>query len=122
MPTILVVDDDALVLEALGDLLEHEGYTVLKASSGRSGVTLYRENDPDLVVSDILMPKMDGIEFIREIRRISPTQSILAISGGGRLENHGLLRTVQKLLDVATMTKPIRNREFLRSVTNALAV
>ena len=121
MTTILVVDDDLLVLAALRDLLESEGYAVLTASSGRTGLKLYQERDPDLVVTDILMPEMDGIETINEIRGLAPTQSIIAISGGGRVENRNLLQSVGDLLNVPAIAKPIRREQFLKSVADALA-
>ncbi len=119
--TILVVDDDPLVLAALQDLLESEGYAVLTASSGRTGLKLYQEETPDLVITDILMPEMDGIETINEIRGLAPAQPIIAISGGGRIENRNLLRSVGDLLDVLAIAKPIRREQFLKSVAGALA-
>ena len=121
MATILIVDDDPLVLAALGDLLESEGYAVLTASSGKTGLRLYREKAPDLVITDVLMPDMDGIETITEIRRLAPSQSILAISGGGRIGNLHFLKTARNLLDVQTIAKPIRREQFLKSVAGALA-
>lgn len=120
MTTILLVDDDALVLTALRCLLESVGYSVSAASSGGAGLKLYREKAPDLAIVDILMPGMDGIETIRQIRRIRPAQPIIAMSGGGRLDNPTLLPSTARLLDVPAVAKPIRNTQFLDAVGSAL--
>ena len=121
MTTILIIDDDPLVLVALRNLLEGEGYAVLTALSGRTGVKLCQNQAPDLVITDILMPEMDGIETINKIRGLNPTQPVLAISGGGRIENRKLLRSVGELLNVPAIDKPIRRKQFLKSVVRALA-
>ena len=121
MTTILIIDDEPPVLVALRVLLEGEGYSVLTASSGRTGVKLCQDRGPDLVITDILMPEMDGIETINRIRGFKPSQPVLAISGGGRIENPRLLQSVGELLDVRAIAKPIRREQFLKSVAGALA-
>lgn len=65
---ILVIDDDMLVARTLRRLLSHEGYNVITALSGIKALALIKRYDFDLIVSDIKMPKMDGIETVRKIR------------------------------------------------------
>jgi CheY-like chemotaxis protein len=65
---ILVVEDEAPTALALGDKLEHEGYTVLKAGNGKDGLAMALENHPDLILADLKLPEMDGIEMIRRLR------------------------------------------------------
>lgn len=66
--TILVVEDEAPTALALGDKLEHEGYTVLKADNGKSGLDVALEKHPDLILADLKLPQMDGMEMIRRLR------------------------------------------------------
>jgi CheY-like chemotaxis protein len=66
--TILVVEDEAPTALALCDKLEHEGYTVLKAVSGKAGLDTALEKHPDLILADLKMPEMDGMEMIRRLR------------------------------------------------------
>lgn len=68
--TILLVDDEADILEFLGYNLEREGYRVLKAKNGQRAVALARENHPQLIILDVMMPVMDGMEACNEIRKI----------------------------------------------------
>ena len=68
MHTILVVEDEAPMAMALGDKLESEGFTVLKAADGKTGLTMALEHHPDLILSDLKLPEMDGMEMIRELR------------------------------------------------------
>jgi DNA-binding response OmpR family regulator len=68
MHTILVVEDEAPTALALGDKLAHEGYTVLKAGNGRDGLDIAIKEHPDLILADLKLPEMDGIEMIRRLR------------------------------------------------------
>lgn len=121
MATILLIDDDRLVRSALSDLLGSGGYVVRPAESGREGISSFIEQTPDLVIADILMPDMDGIEVINKIREISPKQKIIAISGGGRLEQPHLLASVRNLFRIEAVPKPIENGSFLKLVGTILA-
>jgi len=80
---ILVIEDDVQVRALLKKLLESEGYTVLEAENGNIGIRLYHENSVDVVITDLIMPEKEGIETIRELRKIAPQIKIIAISGGG---------------------------------------
>ena len=66
--TILVVEDDVSVLNALVDALTREGFTALRAKDGEEGLRAATENHPDLILLDILMPKMDGITMLKKLR------------------------------------------------------
>jgi CheY-like chemotaxis protein len=66
--TILVVEDEAPTALALGDKLAHEGYTVLKAVNGKEGLDMALAGHPDLILADLKLPEMDGMEMIRRIR------------------------------------------------------
>ncbi len=81
MATILVIDDDAMMRDVLFDLLSLDGYEVLLANDGHLGLKRYQEHSPDLVITDILMPKMDGLEVVEHLRAESPKIPIIVISG-----------------------------------------
>ncbi len=76
MSTILVVDDVALAREAVAKLLEHEGFSVLRAQHGRDAWAMMYDHTPDLVLLDLMMPEMDGFEFLAELRQVPAYQQI----------------------------------------------
>jgi len=69
MSTILVVDDEALARDALAKLLEHEGFTALRAGNGRDAWAMMYHHRPDLILLDLMMPEMDGVTFLSMVRR-----------------------------------------------------
>ena len=81
--TVLLVDDDELILELGGEMLSEFGYKVLTASDGESGLSLYRGNQMkiDLVVLDLSMPGMGGRECLEELRKINPMAKVIITSG-----------------------------------------
>ena len=76
MSTLLVVDDDQTILETLQALLELEGYRVLTAADGEQGLRVAREQRPDLIVSDMMMPRMDGLEMIARLRGMTGSRAV----------------------------------------------
>src|SRR4051812_47444675 len=118
---ILLIDDVAGVRAALQILLEGAGYEVTTAPDGRSGMELFSSAQPDLVITDIIMPDQEGIETIREIRRLHPSMPIIAMSGGGRARNADFLRIAKALGANATLAKPFDGAELIREVETCLA-
>ncbi len=82
MKTVLVIDDDVSFLEIQRKMLEKAGYSVLTAEDCAAGLGLLRANPVAVVVTDIVMPEMEGIEMIRTMRKLWPDLPIIAISGG----------------------------------------
>jgi two-component system alkaline phosphatase synthesis response regulator PhoP len=82
MKTILVVDDEAKIVQLARDYLEHAGFAVLAAGDGTSAVTLARERQPDLIVLDLGLPAMDGLDVTRAIRRSLETPIIMLTARG----------------------------------------
>jgi CheY-like chemotaxis protein len=120
-PYILVIDDDALVRQALMLVLESRGYEVQCAPEGRQGLRAYQKRRPDLVISDIIMPEMEGIETILELRILSPDCPIIAISGGGRFGKVDFLAVAKELGATATLSKPFEQADLLQTVAGCLA-
>jgi len=85
--TILVVDDDRASLLMLRDLLSLSGFTVLIADEGRQGIEMFVNNSPDLVITDIRMPHVDGLELLREIRKLDGLTPVILVTGYGDFDN-----------------------------------
>ena len=81
MARILLVDDDKAVRLLLRTVLERRGHSVVEAENGDAGLRYYRATPADLVIVDIQMPVMDGLQMIKELRGDFPTAKIIALSG-----------------------------------------
>ncbi|MFH1841566.1 MAG: sigma-54 dependent transcriptional regulator [bacterium] len=84
--TILVVDDEPELCRALSKLLTRNGYNVLIAGDGEEGLTTLRQHDVHLVLSDLLMPKVGGLDLLKAVKVISPTTEVVIITGHGTIE------------------------------------
>ncbi len=122
MAKILVIDDDPQVGGVLERILARAGHTVRMAAGGREGIREFEEFEPDLVITDLNMPDMDGIEVIRELRRIRAEVAIIAVSGGGLMPKDLLLSSAEALGADGILRKPFEVRELLDGVDHALAV
>src|SRR6185436_7733940 len=92
MPEILIIEDDILLRQMLARWFVQNRYHVREAGNGHEGLRLMRERPAHLVITDIVMPDMEGIETIRHLRRDYPSTKIVAISGGGIGEANGYLK------------------------------
>ena len=79
MATILVADDETPIVALLHDLLENEGHSVIVAHNGREALALARAAHPDLILSDIMMPLMDGMQLVRMLREEAITREVVVI-------------------------------------------
>jgi CheY-like chemotaxis protein len=117
---ILVVDDDEISRCLIETWLEFDGHQVHLAANGVSGMRLMRLEQPDIVITDILMPDQDGLGIIRCIRQEYPAVKILAISGEGTVGSLDLLVAAGRLGADATLEKPFAAEQLLESL-NRLA-
>ncbi|HPA99678.1 MAG TPA: response regulator [Candidatus Marinimicrobia bacterium] len=78
---ILIVDDEQNVCEFLGEFLQDKGYLVIKARSGSKALRYLEKNNPDLVLLDILMPGMSGLEVLKRIRKLYPDLPVIILTG-----------------------------------------
>jgi DNA-binding response OmpR family regulator len=120
MQKILIIDDDSLVRDTLLRILQRKGYEVLVAADGRHGVQTYRRENPDLVITDLIMPEKEGLETIREIRSTRCDAKIIAISGGARLGNMDYLEMAGKLGASEIIAKPFDPSELITLVSRCL--
>ncbi len=120
MTKILLVDDDDLSRGAVHKMLERSGYGVHSTGSGEGALAYYRREPTDLVITDLIMPDIDGLEIIQELRRINPPVRILAISGGGRVDAEEYLSVARKFGAVEVLSKPFTGKELKQAVDTAL--
>jgi CheY-like chemotaxis protein len=121
MKKILVIEDNPIVRSTVGRILEAGGYQVISAGDGIQGVAAFRKEQPDLVVTDIIMPEQEGIETIRQILADRPGTKIIAISGGGRIGNTDFLQIARKVGASEVLPKPFDPDDLLQLVSNCLA-
>ncbi len=116
-PTILAVDDEAAILQSLSGILSDEGFEVLTASNGYEALKIITEESPDLVLLDIWMPGIDGIETLQEIKRTNPFLQVVIISG------HGTIETAVKATKLGAydfIEKPLSIEKVVVTINNAL--
>src|SRR5438874_7120628 len=87
MPRVLIIEDELPMRTALKDCLEAEGYRVLTAADGESGLKRALEEKPDLILLDIMMPKLDGYAVCEELRRLSNPVPVLMLTAKGQVED-----------------------------------
>ncbi len=117
---ILIVDDDEMVLDALTAVLGRAGHEITVAVNGREGLYLHERQPFDVVVTDIVMPDMDGIEMIRNVKQRSPQVAVIAISGGARLEPSYHLKVAAALGADETLAKPVKPKDLVAAVARHL--
>ena len=128
MSRILVIDDEVQIRSMIRQALESRGHQVIEAENGQQGVDLFREQWADLVITDIVMPQMAGLDCIIELRQLDPSVPLIAVSGGACSVEAGE-DTVWRLelLDAAlqlgarhTFWKPFDLAELLVAVDESL--
>ena len=113
MPTILVVDDERLGRTVLSKMLRAGGHGVTEMANGQQALSYLEHHLVNVVVTDVIMPKKDGLETISEIHRRYPNTKIIAISGGARPSGPGALATARTLGANGTLAKPFRQKALL---------
>lgn len=114
---ILVVDDEEGIRDSLRGILEDEGYEVLTAENGEEGLKIFDEQSPDLVLLDIWLPGMDGIEALKRLRDRRPSVPVIMISGHGTIE---LAVKAAKLGAYDFLEKPLSLERVIITVKRAL--
>ena len=120
MARILLIEDDAWLRTVLMGLLQSAHHEVRYANNGVAGLKAFRAWPAELVITDMLMPEMDGVETIRILRRESPAPRIIAISDQGRGYAELYLSIAKQLGAHRTLAKPFSDEEFLRAVREVL--
>lgn len=130
MATILVVDDENEVGTVIRRVLERAGYTVNVANSAASALEAVAAHAPDVVVTDVIMPKVHGVELIKTLRERYPRIRVIAISGGGSfgplaykpeaISTHAYLAAAREAGAQEILTKPFDLTDLLAAVRRLL--
>jgi len=122
MARILVIENDLAFRGPLVKLLTTDGHQVEVAGDGIAALELLKTIRPELIITDVLMPKMDGIETIMELSRSGNAVPIIAMSGGRRSVTREFNLTSAQLVGVkATLAKPFSRADLRRAIQDALA-
>lgn len=122
MAQILVIEDDEQFREMLVKMLTLDTHRVTVAHDGEEGLRLCRQVRPDLIITDILMPQMDGIEMIMELARQGGSTPVIAISGGRRSISAEFNLESASLMGVkAALAKPFTRADLRQAIDQALA-
>ena len=87
MEKILIIDDEKDILKLLSMSLRIDGYQTLTASSGKEGIEVFKQEKPDIVLTDIKMPEMTGLEVLKNIKEINPHAQVIIITGHGAIDS-----------------------------------
>ena len=118
--TILLVDDDALIRELAGRWLRGAGYQVDDAADGRDALTQYRERQRDLVITDVMMPVMEGLETIRELHQLNPRVRIVAMTGASAERADTYLSVAKDFGAREILRKPFSKAQLIGTVERVL--
>ena len=117
MANILVIDDEAPLRRFVTLALKKQGHSLSEAADGAEALRILAERPIDLVITDLMMPEIDGIETILELRRLYPATKIIAISGGGEFQSGAdFLRAAESLGADRTLAKPFQFKQLLPAV------
>lgn len=116
MAKILLVEDDELVRDMLTQILQRASHEVICAGNGEEATETLKDHSPDIMVTDIIMPKKSGITLISEVKNRHPNMDIIAISGGGRIDPTGYLDLSESLGASVSFEKPIDNNALLMAI------
>ncbi|MBM4355827.1 MAG: sigma-54-dependent Fis family transcriptional regulator, partial [Deltaproteobacteria bacterium] len=116
-PTLLVVDDDSSNLESLEGVFAREGYTVLLAAGGREALESVRKRRVDVVLTDLMMPDMDGLDLLRSVKTVSPETEVILMTAYGTVA-----RAVEAMKEGAYdfVTKPFKKIQIIKGVRRAM--
>jgi CheY-like chemotaxis protein len=118
--SLLVVDDEPGIRELMAMMLEAEGYSVMAAQDGLEASKMMATKPVDVVITDLLMPERDGLEFIAEIRKKYPAVKIIAMSGGGHIARDSYLKIAKNFGAHYLLEKPFSQAGVLGAIETVL--
>jgi DNA-binding NtrC family response regulator len=117
---ILIIDDDADIRRLLRVALERDHHDILEASDGSEGLRRWRDDRPDLVITDLVMPGKDGLDTLFEMVSLDPRVKVIAMTGGSWREAVDRLHDARLFGALRTVAKPFTLSEMLRVVGEVL--
>ncbi|MGH8134258.1 MAG: response regulator [Steroidobacteraceae bacterium] len=130
MASVLVVDDETEVGEVIRRVLERAGFTVFVTSNATSALEAVEDREPDVVITDVIMPRVHGVELIKTLRERHPRIRVIAISGGGSfgplsykpdaISTHAFLAAAREAGAEEVLTKPFDMADLLAAIHRLL--
>lgn len=117
MHKVLIIDDEKDIIDSLSGILEDEGFSVLKATDGKEGLEIFEREKPDVVLLDVWMPELDGIQVLKKIRTIRNSAKVVVISG------HGTISTAVEAVKMGAydfLEKPLSIDKVLEVVSRGI--
>jgi len=115
--SILIIDDDDQFRGFLRELLESKGFHTFEASNGEAGLLAYEQHNPDMVLTDIIMPEKEGLEMIKDLIKVDPKARIIAMTGGG---NYGFCNNYVQLAKImgayTALVKPFQTEVLMNAI------
>lgn len=120
--TILLVEDEELLRAGVQEVLEIQGYKVITAPDGQQALACLSAHAIDLIITDLVMPKMDGINFVKQLRDIKPELPVIVVSGSTRniMQRYGI-DSIQVPGANASLPKPFKSVDLIEQVRQLLA-
>lgn len=120
-PLILLVEDEELLRTGVQEMLEIQGYAVITAQNGHMALACLSDHKVDLIITDLVMPKMDGIDFVEQLRKISPDVPVIVVSGSTRniMQRYGI-DNIQVPGANASLPKPFKGVDLLAEIERLL--
>ncbi len=120
MARILIIDDEAAIRRLVRIHFERAGYQVTEAPDGRAGLALHAADPADVIITDLFMPDFDGIETIRELRRVGGGVKVIVASGGDSTGRLSMLGDAKLLGADRAFQKPVKPEELVKAVRELL--
>lgn len=120
MKKVLLIDDDELVSFALNRYLQRKGFEVETLPSGKNATKVYKTFKPDIIVTDIIMPDIEGLELISSLRAIDKNIPIIAMSGGSRRLDTSYLASAELIGANASLEKPFEEEELIELINKLI--
>ena len=120
--TILLVEDEELLRAGVQEVLEIQGYKVITAPDGEQALACLAAEPIDLIITDLVMPKMDGVDFVKQLREIKPDLPVIVVSGSTRniMQRYGI-DSIQVPGANASLPKPFKSVDLIEQVRQLLA-
>ena len=119
-PIILIIEDDEQYRGFLCELLQVTGFNTISAKNGKEGIMLYKNANPDLVLTDIVMPEMDGFEVVQTILSYNKNTPLIAMSGYSKVSESSYLNMISMLGADAILSKPINSLKLIETINKTL--
>ena len=120
MSRILVIDDERMVCDTLALILKRGGHEAFCVERATTGMRVFREDPFDLVITDIFLPDMDGLEVVRSLHSEFPSTPIIAMSGGGQVLQEDFLPAARSMGATQVLHKPFNATDLLGMVSEVL--